>query len=361
MHHRLFRVHGFLFRWRTLVSEELLAFVLAILVFAMPLAAVPMRFSDRSLFMQNTQSGVTTSYTISFDYMTPLESVGSVDMLFCIDPIPYMPCVTPPGLDVSDANLTDQTGETGFSISTQSANHIVLSRAPSPIPPGGSPSSYKFENIVNPNDITKSFAIRLKSLASTNGSGPQIDFGSIKGQVTNSIMLETQVPPMLIFCAAEEVSEDCSQTNGNYFSDMGQLTADSTLTAESQLAAGTNASGGFVIYATGTAPAAATNVITSPTSPTESRVGTNQFGMNLVQNSSPFVGADPEGTWSNAFPASDYGQADRYKYVSGDVIAYSTSVTLMKKFTVSYILNASPFLRAGMYTTTINFIASGRF
>ena len=33
----------------------------------------------------------------------------------------------------------------------------------------------------------------------------------------------------------------------------------------------------------------------------------------------------------------------------------------MKKFTVSYILNASPDLRAGVYSTTVTFIASGRF
>jgi hypothetical protein len=142
---------------------------------------------------------------------------------------------------------------------------------------------------------------------------------------------------------------------------MGQLTSDTTLTAQSQMAVGTNASGGFVIFATGTAPAAATNVIDSPTIPTESRPGTNQFGINLVENSNLGVGANPEGEWANAVASPDYAQPDRYKYVSGDVVAYSPNVSLMKKFTISYMLNASPGLRAGMYTTTINYIASGRF
>lgn len=360
MHHRLFRFHGFIFRWRALVSEELLAFFVALLIFILPLSAVPMRFSERSLFMQSTEPGVTTSYTVSFGYMTP-EAVGSVDMLFCMDPIPYMPCVTPPGLDVSNATLSSQTGETGFTISQKSANHIVLSRTPTMIGGSGAMSSYKFNNIKNPTNTTKAFAIRLKSLASTNGTGPQIDFGSIRAQTANSIVLETQVPPMLIFCAAEEVADNCASTNGNYFSDMGQLNSTSTLTAQSQMAVGTNASAGFVIMAVGTPPAAATNVIDSPSSPTASRPGVNQFGINLVANTAPQIGSDPEGIWANALPSADYSQPDKYKYVSGDVIAYSPNVSLMKKFTVSYVLNASPSLRAGVYTTTINFIASGRF
>lgn len=334
--------------------------MLAFLVFIVPLSAVPMRFSERSLFMQSTEPGVTTSYTISFEYMTP-EPVGSVDMLFCLNPIPYMPCETPPGLDVSGATLTNQSGETGFSIQTKTANHIVLSRNPSPIAGGGVKSSYTFSNIKNSSDQTQSFAIRLKSLASTNGTGPQIDFGSIKGQVASSIVLETQVPPMLIFCAAGEVYENCDGSNENYFTDMGDLSPTSTLTASSEMAVGTNASGGFVIFAVGTAPAAATNVIGSPSVPTESRQGTNQFGLNLVENTAPAIGKNPEGDFANAVAAPGYDQANKYKYVSGDVVAYSPNVSLMKKFTVSYILNASPNLRAGMYATTINFIASGRF
>lgn len=359
MKHRLYRLHGFLFTWRTIVTEEALALFLAIL-FIVPLAAVPMRFSERSLFMQSSEPGATTSYTISFEYMTP-QAVGSVDMLFCIDPIPYMPCQTPPGLDVSGASLAAQTGETGFAIQSKTANHIVLSRLPTTVAAGGVKASYTFKNIKNPNVSTQSFSVRLKSLASTDGTGPQIDFGSIKGQVATSIELQTQVPPMLIFCAAEEVEDNCSTTNGNYFSDMGTLRSDGTLTAQSQMAVGTNASAGFVIIANGTAPAAATNVIDSPNSPTQSLPGTNQFGINLVKNTALGVGEDPEGDWTNAVPSNGYDQADKFKYTSGDVIAYSPNVSLMRKFTISYVLNASPNLRAGTYSTTINYIASGRF
>ncbi len=357
MHHRFVRFHARIFKLRYILTEEFLALLLVVVILAAPVSAA-MRFQDRSLYMNSARAGDTTSYEVTFRYMTP-ETVGSVDMLFCIDPIPHHECITPPGLNVSNAVLTQQSGETGYSISTRSPNHLVLTRAPSMI--SATTSSYTFDNIVNPTSADQSFSIRLRSHASTNATGAQIDFGSVKGQVTDDIVIQTQVPPMLIFCAAEKVSENCTETNENNFSDMGQLNSQSTLLAQSQMAVGTNASGGFAITANGTPMSAGTNIIDSPSSPTASMPGTNQFGLNLVANDSPNVGSDPEGTWANALPAVDYAIPNRYKYVPGDVVAFSPNVSLMKKFTVSYVLNSSEDLRAGVYTTTITYIASGRF
>lgn len=357
MHHKLLHFHTHIFGWHYLWYEQLVAVLLAVFLFVMP-ASAAMRFQDRGLYMQSSEPGVTTSYTVSFRYMSP-EPVGSVDMLFCYDPIPHHECIAPAGLDVSGATLVDQQGETGYSILSKSPNHILLTRtAAAPINPA---SSYTFNAIVNPTDTTKSFAVRLKSHASNNATGPQIDFGSIKGQATTSIVIETQVPPVLIFCLAQEVAEECGDTNGVYFTDMGDLSPTSTLTAQSQMGVGTNATGGFAITANGDPPSAGTNSIAPLTEPTESIPGQNQFGINLVENTAPAVGKNPEGDWANALPSLDYATPDKYKYVSGDLIAYSPNVSLMKIFTVSYIVNASETLRAGVYSTTITYIASGRF
>lgn len=358
MRHWWLRFHAFIFTKRHIVTEEVVCLLLVLVVLIEPASAL--RMQSRSLYMNSIEPGATTSYTIAFRYMSPV-TVGSVDMLFCIDPIPYHPCVTPPGLNVSGASLAEQTGETGYSIQAQSINHIVLSRSPSVPGMSTTPSSYKFDSIVNPTDTTQSFSIRLKTHASTDATGSQIDFGSVKGQVTDALTIETQVPPMLIFCVAEQVNDNCAGTNDNYYTDMGELDAESTLTAQSQMAVGTNASGGFSITANGFPMSAGTNVIDSPNTPTESKRGTNQFGINLVANNAPTVGDDPEGDWANAVAALDYSQPNKYKYVSGDEIAFSPNVSLMKKFTVSYVLNSSEDLRAGIYSTTITYIASGRF
>lgn len=312
--------------------------------------------------MTSTVPNATTSYTISFQYTSPV-AVGSVDMLFCEDPIPYMPCVTPPGLDVSGATLTAQTGETGFSIdsATHTSNHIILTRNPAQVPNTSTMSSYRLDGVVNPANTEKAFSIRLRSHESLDATGPQIDVGSVRGQVTNSIYLETQVPPMLIFCLAQEVEENCTGTDDTYFKDMGELTTTNTVTAQSQMAVGTNASGGFAITVNGDPPSAGTATIDGLATPTASHPGTNQFGINLVANTSPAVGEDPQGPFANAVPSTDYGIADVYKYASGDLVAYSPNVSLMRKFTVSYILNASQSLKPGVYSTTLTFVASGRF
>ncbi|MFZ2545339.1 MAG: hypothetical protein WAW80_05155 [Candidatus Saccharimonadales bacterium] len=358
MQHTLLRLHATIFNLRHIWSEEFLALFLALFIFIAPAGAI-IRLQERSLLIHDPTPGATTSYTVAYRYTSP-DPVGSVDMLFCIDPIPYMPCVTPPGLDVSGATLSSQSGEVGFHIQSQSTNHIVLSRTPS-APTAINKSYYTFDNIKNPTDTTQSFSIRLRTHSTTDATGPQVDVGSVKSQVANSIMLETQVPPILTFCLAEEVELGCTGTNDNYYTDMGELSNQSTLTARSQMAVGTNATAGFAITVSGEPPAAGANVIDSPSSPTDSKIGSNQFGINLVANNEPVVGDDPEGIFANAIPSPDYSVPNKYKYVPGDVVAYSPNVSLMKKFTVSYILNSSPNLRAGIYSTTITYTASGRF
>jgi len=357
MRHTWVRLHAFIFNWRHIFTEELVALVLVLFIFIAP-ASAAMRFQERSLYMNSTVPGATTSYVVSFRYMSP-QPVGSVEMLFCVDPIPYHDCVTPAGLNVSNAALSTQTGESNFAILSKTTNRILLSRSTSSIPTTG--SSYKFDNIVNPTDTSQAFSIRLKSLASSDGTGAQVDFGSVRGQVSEGMEIATQVPPMLIFCLAQEVAYSCGGTNDTFYTNMGTLDSKSTLMARSQMAVGTNASGGFAITANGTPMSAATNVIDSPSSPTKSTPGTNQFGINLVENSDPAIGENPEGEWANAVASPNYSIPNMYMYVPGDVVAYSPNVSLMKKFTVSYILNASPSLRAGVYTTTMTFIASGRF
>ena len=357
MRHRIVHAHASSVVWHRLAVEIIIMTFLAVVFIIDPVSAAR-RLQDRSMYINSSEPGVTTFYRMAFRYMSP-DPVGSVEFLFCNDPIPHHPCVTPPGLNAAGATLGPQTGETGFTLASASTNRLVLQRTPGA--PNGDRAAYTFDGIVNPGDIGQAFAVRLRTFASTDATGPQIDFGSMRTQINEPIYIETQVPPMLIFCLAQEVQYNCTGTNDVYYSDMGELSSTSTLTAQSQMAVGTNASRGFAITANGAPLSAGTRVIRSLDTPTSSQQGQNQFGINLVANTAPTVGTDPEGEWANAVAAADYGQPDKYTFRSGDIIAYSPNVSLMKKFTVSYIVNSSQTLRAGVYTTTINYIASGRF
>lgn len=341
---------------RLMLAQTVLLLLCSFVIFTSQASAV-IRFTNRSLFVYDVTPGATTKYKVSFTYTTQ-TTIGSVDMLFCMDPIPTDPCDPPAGLDVSGATLSDQSGETGYNVSAQSSNHIVLSRTPQAV--GNIPSVYEFSGVVNPSDTSHSFSIRLSDYASNDASGTLVDLGSVVSELTNGVTFETQVPPILVFCLGGHVSLNCTSGSG-YYTDMGTLSPNDTLTAVSQMAAGTNASGGYVITANGTTMEAGTHVINALDSPTVSAPGNSQFGINLAANSAPNIGADPDGDSTNAVVSSNYSVPNEFMFKDGDIVASAPNVSLFRRFTVSYIVNSPPDLRAGVYTTTITYICSGRF
>jgi len=354
---RLKRLYVGLLPHRLVLAQTVLLLMCAFVVFTAQ-ATVVIRFSNRSLFVWDINPGATTKYTISLTYTT-VTTVGSIDILFCVSPIPSEPCVPPPGLDVSGAVLSDQTGETGYSILFQDTNHIILTRAPGVV--GNTPSTYDFDNVVNPTSTSHSFSARLSDYASTDATGTLIDLGSVVSEVTEPIIIETQVPPILIFCVGLQVTQNCDNTTGGNYTDMGNLSPTDTLTAVSQMAAGTNASNGYVITANGTTMEAGSHVINALATPTLSTQGNSQFGLNLAANSTPNIGSDPDGASLNAVVAPNYSIPNQFMFQDGDTVASAPNVSLIRRFTVSYIVNIPPNLRAGVYTTTITYICTGRF
>lgn len=321
-------------------------------------ATVVIRFQNRYLHILNPEPGVVTEYTVGLTYTTE-TTVGSLLMEFCTDPMHTEPCYVPDGLDLSGATLLEQTGVDDYTMTVIAPNKLLFSRTPSVV--GQTPSTYKIGGIKNPNYNGRYFAIRLSDYASTDASGPIIDLGGVVSEITNSIIIETQVPPILIFCVAAQVSPDCSTTNGINYTDMGTLGPFDTLTASSQMAVGTNATAGYSIVVYGTPMQAGTSVIEPLTAPTPSFLGQNQFGINLVANTEPFVGQDPDGESTNAVVMPDYAMPNHFKFVDGDEVATAPNVSLVRRFTVSYIVNSAPDLRPGIYTTTLTYICTGRF
>jgi hypothetical protein len=217
------------------------------------------------------------------------------------------------------------------------------------------------DNVVNPTDMSHSFAVRMSDYASTDASGPLIDLGSVVSAINLDITIETQVPPMLLFCVGQAVDLGCNSTNGIHYQNLGNLSSEAPLYTQSQMSAATNASGGYVITANGPTMEAGTHVIDALTNPTASAPGNSQFGINLRENSSPAVGEEPVGASTNAIVAPGYNTPNAYQYHDGDVVASASEVSLFRRFTVSYIINVPPNLRPGDYTTTITYICTGRF
>jgi len=126
------------------------------------------------------------------------------------------------------------------------------------------------------------------------------------------------------------------------------------------------ANGGYAVRNASPAPKTGSYTMASPSSPVASAVGTEQFGINLVANTSPTTfGAAavqvPDSTFSFGAAATGYNTTNVYKYVNDDIIAQSTKSTGQTTYTISYIMNISSRTPAGTYTMNHILVATGTY
>jgi len=112
----------------------------------------------------------------------------------------------------------------------------------------------------------------------------------------------------------------------------------------------------------GTTPHTLTNL----TSPTAYNSTAEQFGINLVANTSPTTfGAaasqQPDSSFGFGAAATGYDTANQYKYVKGDTIASSTKSSGQTNFTVSYLVKINGQTPAGKYTFNHVMVALGTY
>lgn len=96
---------------------------------------------------------------------------------------------------------------------------------------------------------------------------------------------------------------------------------------------------------------------------------TEQFGMNLVANTSPVTqGADPSrmpldnGTFAFGEAAPGYDTPDNYQYNPGDIIARSVTRGYGETtYTISYMLNVTPTTPAGLYRMEQDLVITATF
>lgn len=139
-------------------------------------------------------------------------------------------------------------------------------------------------------------------------------------------------------------------------SDAGVLTEAETATGSGQFYVRAYLNGSYAVL---TLSSAMTNesgdTIQSLASATASSAGTEQFGINLVDNTSPNIGSNPalqpDASYANGEPAPGYDTADQFKYVQGDIIAQHGGEPAwgQTNYTISYIANISSITEAGFY------------
>ena len=311
--------------------------------------------TDRSLEISNPTVSAISTYNFTFT-LPDTTNVGSINFLFCTEPLAAEPCNAPGGLDVSHAILAQQSGETGFSIWAQSANMILLERPPAA--GHAEQVEYVFSNIQNPAYPPQDYYVRISTYQTFDGTGPYTDFGAVATATTSGVNINTQVPPILDFCVGITIPGDCTTANG-YFIQFGDFSSLSTTSATSMFEVGTNALSGIVITVNGTTMTSGNYVINNLITQTPNTIGTSQFGLNLRANTNPVVGNDPVG--GSTIPAVAYDVPSQYQFNNGDVVAYAPGPTNLSKLTVSYVVNISRSQTVGIYDTTLTYICTASF
>ena len=316
------------------------------------------QLTDRSLVVSSAAPSATVDQTFLFTYATA-DPMSSLSFEYCDSPVFDYPCNAPVGLDVTSANLDNQSGNAGFNIDgvNTTSNRLVLTR-PAVVATTVA-SQYDFSNVTNSSVAGQTVYVRITTYVSADGSGPFTDNGAVAYATNSPLSIGADVPPFLQMCVGVTVATSCSTASGDRI-DLGNLSTSSAKTGTSQFAGGTNAVSGYTVFILGTTMTSGNNTIKAISSPSPSFPGNNQFGINLRDNSVPNIGSNPSGAGSAA-PMANYNTSNLYKYQNGEAIARSTLPSDYNRMTVSYLININDSQAPGTYASTFTYLATATF
>lgn len=148
--------------------------------------------------------------------------------------------------------------------------------------------------------------------------------------------------------------------------DLGVLSSGSTATANGYFSVRTYLASGYSVTSVGLPTSESNQTIAPMAATAASSAGTEQFGINLVENTDPAsFGVDPVqvpgDTFSFGAASANYATPDVYRYNELEEIAYSNSSSGQTDFTISYIYNISSVTEAGLYTLNHSIIATSTY
>jgi hypothetical protein len=143
----------------------------------------------------------------------------------------------------------------------------------------------------------------------------------------------------------------------------GTFSAATTTVATSTFAVLDYTSYGYVVQTLGTPPTNGAHTIATMSSTAPSQAGIEQFGINLVANTSPVsLGANPDhGQFGFGSATSNYGTANNYRFVSGETIASAPKSSGLTTYTISYIINVSSLTPGGQYVGGQTILCTGTY
>lgn len=120
---------------------------------------------------------------------------------------------------------------------------------------------------------------------------------------------------------------------------------------------------GYSVQLIGSPLSNGSHTITSMSSTDISKPGIEQFGINLVANTSPSnFGANPDnGLFGFGEVTGNYSTPDSYRFVSGESIAIAPKSSGITIYTISYIVNVASITPGGQYSSDQTLIVTGTY
>ena len=146
-------------------------------------------------------------------------------------------------------------------------------------------------------------------------------------------------------------------------SDFGILTSTAARTATATFSVVNYTTYGYVVQIFGAPPTNKTHSIAPMSTLGSSLPGTDQFGINLVANTSPSsFGSNPDnGQFGFGSVTSNYSNANQFYYQDGDIIAQATKDSGLTHYKISYLVNVASLTPGGTYSTPQTLVVTGTY
>jgi hypothetical protein len=332
-------------------------------------------------------NGAKTRHTFDITVPGTGTTVQSIEFLYCTTPIPGTTCTAPTGMDASTvASIAGQSGTnlTGFALGTSgnapTANRIRINRTSATTIGSDTAAQYFFGTgggtnwIKNPTS-TGTFFVRITTFTD-NGYATTRDQGSVASSTATQIDVTAKVQEKLKFSVASAYiapNSTCDVLTGPGAVALGDvdgiLDSSQQYDAHSYFRLSTNAINGTTVYYSGDTLKSGTNDINALTSETTTTAGTEQFGLANDSGDTgkySFTDLTRNANYDEGNGVLGSGTPPKFNYAVGSVtsptpIASSANVVICDTGSVRYIGNIGTTTPAGVYTTTITYIAVPAF
>lgn len=181
------------------------------------------------------------------------------------------------------------------------------------------------------------------------------DTGTISVDIItdDQVVITATVDPSITFSISDNTIGYGSLSAGDDRFATGDTNGNSSATVAHTLAAGTNATSGYIMYVMGATLTSGLNTITAPAGPSASTVGSEQFGLNLSASG------------GSGAVDSQYGTSSQYGWgatvSTQDNVASATGATASTTYSATYVGNIAAETEAGAYSTTLTYTATATY